>query len=222
VRPLQKNTIQYEKVRQNARQFKALTSISIEQFDLLLPRFEFKWLDFIERYNLDGTPRMRKYVPKNEEQLTTVADKLFFILYYKKNNSLKESLTVFFDLDVSMSNKWIHILTPILEKSLENDAPKRRIEEVEFKKDEKYIIDGSERPIQRDTYIQGKYYRGMLNPGKRAHLWAFLFSVLRILHHPTHTNLFTIHNLNKINTRLQIAICFKNQQFIFINFYFKR
>jgi hypothetical protein len=152
--------MQYEKVRQNPRQFKALTSISVEQFDILLSRFEFKWLDFIERYNLDGTPRMRKYVPKNEAQLKTVGDKLFFILYHKKNNPLQEAQAAFFDLDVSMSNKWIHILSPILEKSLAEDAPKRRIEEVEFKKDEKYIIDGSERPIQRDTYIQGEYYSG--------------------------------------------------------------
>ena len=62
----------------------------MEQFDILLPIFESKWENFIEKYNLDGTPRMRKYVPKNETQLSNVWDKLFFILFYKKTHSLQE------------------------------------------------------------------------------------------------------------------------------------
>ena len=78
--------MQYSKTRQNERQFKALTSLSVEQFDTLLPIFQFKWEDFIEKFNLDGTPRMRKDVPKNEEQLPTLADKLFFILFYQETN----------------------------------------------------------------------------------------------------------------------------------------
>ena len=35
---------------------------------------------FIEKYNRDGTPRLRKYVPKNNKQLPTVGDKLFFLV----------------------------------------------------------------------------------------------------------------------------------------------
>jgi hypothetical protein len=152
--------MQYIKARQNERQFKALTSLSLEQFDVLLSIFEFKWEEFIQKFNLDGSPRMRKYVPKNEKQLPTVADKLFFILFYQKTNSLQEVVASYFDLDVSMTNKWIHILSPILDKSLERYAPKSRMEDVELKKDETYITDGSERPIQRDTYQQEEYYSG--------------------------------------------------------------
>jgi len=89
MRPLQKNDMPYSKTRQNERQFKALTSLSLEQFDLLLPIFEYKWEDFIEKYNLDATPRMRKDVPKNENQLPTIADKLFFILFYRSGEPSK-------------------------------------------------------------------------------------------------------------------------------------
>lgn len=152
--------MQYIKSRQNERQFKALTSLSIEQFDELLPIFTFKWEDFIEKFNLDGTPRMRRYVPKNQKQLPTVADKLFFILFYEKTNSLQEVVASYFDLDVSMVNKWVHILSPILDKSIMKYAPKSRIEDVKFEKDKIYIADGSERPIQRDTYQQKEYYSG--------------------------------------------------------------
>lgn len=150
----------YEKARTNARQFKAVTSLSIEKFDILLSTFEAKWSDFIEKYNLDGTARMRKYVPKNEVQLPTVAEKLFFILYYKKNNSLQESLALQFDLETSMANKWIHILTPILTKTLQKYIPKTNLEDVDFQIDESYIIDGTEYPIQRDTYDQETFYSG--------------------------------------------------------------
>lgn len=150
----------YQKARNNARQFQSLTSLSIEKFDLLLPIFESQWEAFIEKFNLDGTPRLRKYVAKNEAQLPTVADKLFFLLFYKKTHSLQEVIAFQFDLEVSMANKWIHILTPILNKSLERFIPKAKIEHVDFKIDEVYIIDGTERPIQRDTYQQETFYSG--------------------------------------------------------------
>jgi hypothetical protein len=97
----------YEKARIKERQFVALTSLTIHQFDKLLPVFESKWESFIEKFNLDGTPRQRKYVPKNEAQLTTVSDKLFFILFYKKTHSLQEVVALQFDLDVSMANNGV-------------------------------------------------------------------------------------------------------------------
>ena len=61
---------------------------------------------FFEHYNLDGTPRLRAYSPRNQAQLPTVAHKLFFILYYQKSNALQEHLAASFDLDTGMSNKW--------------------------------------------------------------------------------------------------------------------
>lgn len=161
VRTLYKKTMtSYEKARNNPRQFKSLTSLSIEKFDILLPTFESKWETFIDKYNLDGTTRLRKYVPKNDKQLPTVGDKLFFLLFYKKTHCLQEVMALQFDLEVSMVNKWIHILTPILNKSLEKYIPKSKIEDVDFQVDEAYIIDGTERPIQRDTYDQEIFYSG--------------------------------------------------------------
>lgn len=150
----------YEKARIKERQFIALTSLTTNQFDTLLPIFESKWENFIEKFNLDGTPRLRKYVPKNEEQLTNIWDKLFFILFYKKTNSLQEVVALQFDLDVSMANKWIHILSPILDKALEKFSPPSDLQKVDFQLDQEYIIDGSECPIQRDSYYQEDDYSG--------------------------------------------------------------
>jgi hypothetical protein len=207
VRPLQKNDMQYTKARQNERQFKSLTSLSVEQFDTLLPIFESKWDDFIEKFNLDGTPRMRKYVPKNEKQLPTVADKLFFILFYQKTNSLQELVASYFDLDVSMVNKWIHILSPLLDKSLVKYAPKSRIEDVKFKKDETYITDGSERPIQRDTYQQEEYYSG--KKGTHTMKNALIISTLGLIVWLSVTHVGRVHDkkmVEKLNINTSIIL----------------
>jgi len=182
----------YEKARTNPRQFQSLTSLSIEKFDILLATFDSKWESFIEKYTLDGTPRLRKYVPQNEEQLPTSADKLFFLLFYKKNNSLQETLAFQFDLDVSMANKWIHILTPILNKSLAKYIPKANIEDADFQIDETYIVDGTERPIQRDTYKQETYYSGK----KKSHTLknAIIVSTLGIIMWLGETHVGKVHD----------------------------
>lgn len=59
----------------------------------------------------------------------------------------------------------IHILTPLLDKSLAKFAPSSKIEEVDFQPDTEYIIDGTECPIQRDSYNQEEHYSGK----KKAH-----------------------------------------------------
>jgi hypothetical protein len=150
----------YEKTRLNLPRFQSLTSLRVSEFDELLQYFEANWLDFIERYNLDGTPRLRAYSPRNESQLPTVAHKLFFILLSQKNNTLQEFLAASFDLDTGMANKWIHILSPILEKSLRAFKAPSKIQEADFENDTTYLIDGIERQIQRDTYQQEDYYSG--------------------------------------------------------------
>jgi hypothetical protein len=150
----------YEKSRLNSARFLSLTSLTVSEFDELLPYFEANWLDFIERYNLDGTPRLRAYSPRNESQLPSVADKLFFILLYQKNNLLQEFLAASFDIDTGMANKWIHVLSPILEKSLARYKAPSKIQEVDLEAGKTYLIDGVERAVQRDTYRQADFYSG--------------------------------------------------------------
>lgn len=152
----------YKKIRKNAKSFKALTSISVEEFDELLPLFSSAWQSFIEKYNLSGSIRLRKYVPKAEDQLATVAQKLFFILYLFKNNPLQEALAASFDLSQDMANKWIHILTPIFEKATKAYQIERKAVKIDHQlcRGDTYIADATERPIQRDSYDQAHFYSG--------------------------------------------------------------
>jgi len=150
----------YEKLRTTKRQFKDLTSLSVSDFDGLLPSFTKEWGDYITHFTLDGLPGLYPYEAKNPVQLPTPESKLFFILFYKKVYCIQPALATIFDLDIAMANKWIHILTPILEKSLSDYKVKGDLSEVDFSTVQEAIIDATERPIQGDTYHQGDTYSG--------------------------------------------------------------
>jgi hypothetical protein len=154
--------LNYKKISNNPKQFKALTSLSIEEFDELLSVFSAEWTYFIEKYNLDGSLRLRKYVPKAQAQLATPAEKLFFILYLFKNNPLQEALAASFDLSQDMANKWVHILTAIFEKATKSYKIERSAAKIDHQLSayDTYIADATERPIQRDSYEQQHFYSG--------------------------------------------------------------
>lgn len=136
--------------------------MSVGEFDLLLPRFEAEWENFIEKYTLSGKPRVRKYTPKNKEGLSTGAEKLFFILYALKNNPLQEALAASFSLEQEVAHQWFHLLETLLKKALKAFAPERNSLKVNEKIQEgqTYLLDATERPIPRDTYQQEEFYSG--------------------------------------------------------------
>lgn len=150
----------YQTIRKNPQQFRSLTSLSLEEFDTLLPVFEGVWLNFIHRYKLDGRPRTRRYSPRDTETLASVAEKLFFILVYQKNNPLQEFLAASFGLSQDMSNKWIHVVSPLLLKPMQNWRPSRRADDMPIDDTSVVIVDATERPVERDTYEQEEFYSG--------------------------------------------------------------
>ena len=150
----------YQRIRQNSKQFLSITSIQLEKFDELLPLFKHHWESYINNYALDGLPRVRPYVQSKNEFLPTIEEKLFFILAYQKNASLQEFFAAAFNTDQATCNKYVHLFSPILDYSLIEYAPKRNIEEVNFKESNTYLVDATERAVQRDTYIQKEYYSG--------------------------------------------------------------
>jgi DDE superfamily endonuclease len=150
----------YQKIRTNKKQFLSITSLTVEKFDELFPIFKINWEEFINNFALDGLPRVRVSVPSEKEFLPKIEEKLFFILAYQKNAALQEFFAASFDTDQANCNKYIHILSPILDKSLEDYKPKRKIEEVAFSELSTYVIDATERAVQRDTYHQEAFYSG--------------------------------------------------------------
>ncbi len=150
----------YLQLRNKPAQFRSITSLSVEDFDHLLPLFVGQWNYFITRYNLDGSPRYRSYHPRDPLTLATVEEKLFFILAYQKHASVQSFFAAAFDLSQDMANKWIHILSPLLNAALKSYRPARRAEDIDIVANAEYIIDATERPVERDSYEQHQYYSG--------------------------------------------------------------
>jgi hypothetical protein len=152
--------INYEFTRRNATQFVGVTGLPLADFDALLPRFESELENYLRFRTLAGKPRRRRYSPQKAD-LAQAEMKLFFILYYMKNNSLQHTLAATFETSQPQVNLWIKILTPLLEKALkgfvpstvESYAPPVELGEV-------VVLDATERPIPRDTYVQEETYSG--------------------------------------------------------------
>jgi hypothetical protein len=110
--------MKYTTIRNNPKQFLALTSLTTEEFDGLLPIFSSHWSSWIRHFTLSGKPRQRRYSPKSDKLKLSDEEMLFLILYYHKNNPLQEAIAASFDMTQDLANKLIHILMPLLNKSL--------------------------------------------------------------------------------------------------------
>lgn len=112
--------MKYIDYRTNAKSFRSLTGLSIEQFDELLIYFSDSHDDYLSKYEMNGNPRknLRRFVIYKNSPLPTVEDRLFFILVYLKNNPLQEYHAGCFNMDLHHCNVFIHGLDRILKLCL--------------------------------------------------------------------------------------------------------
>jgi len=100
--------------------------------------------------------------------MKSAEDKLLFILFYFKIYPLQEVQAYIFGMSQPMACKWIQSLTPCLDKALgyKVELPDRKVSNLEDILKEapglEFIIDGTERPIQRpkDPQSQKRNYSG--------------------------------------------------------------
>jgi len=161
--------MKYEKVRKNAPQLLSLTSLTVSEFEALLPSFKDHWDEYYSRYTLKGKLRERISYGRKTGKLPMIGDKLLFILSYLKNNPLQEYHGATFGMTQPQCNDWIHLLSDILFKTLKSlgELPDRnslRIEHV-LAGCKNILLDGTERPIQRPMYEdrQKSCYSGKKN-----------------------------------------------------------
>jgi hypothetical protein len=69
-----------------------------------------------------------------------------------KNNPLQETLAERFDMSQSMTNKWVHVLMPLLRKALSKHEPAEKAAAADFSAP--VIMDVTERRIQRPRHDQ--------------------------------------------------------------------
>ena len=150
--------INIEKALKNNRVLKSLTGLDIKKFKELVPYFESILNEENSKRVKNDKNRQRKAGGGSKPKLNSVEAKLFYILFYVKIYPTFDLAGFIFDVNRSQTNRWMHKLLPILEKTLDRKLvlPKRKIDNVEafmklFPEVKDLFIDATERRVQRSS-----------------------------------------------------------------------
>jgi Helix-turn-helix of DDE superfamily endonuclease len=117
-------------VQDRPTEFLDFTSLTLDEFQLLVPPFESAFQAHMREWRLDGQPRTaRQFSVYQNCPLPTPEDRLFFILTYLKTYTLQVVQGRLFGMKQSKANQWIHVLLPVLLAALRTlgDAPTRSL-----------------------------------------------------------------------------------------------
>src|SRR6516165_1642648 len=122
--------VQFTDVQDRPMEFLDLTSLTLNEFQQLVPPFEAAFQGHMAMWRLDGKPRTaRRFTVYNTCPLPTPEDRLLFMLAYVKTYSLQVVQGRLFGMGQSKANQWIHVLLPVLLTALHTlgDAPARSL-----------------------------------------------------------------------------------------------
>jgi len=123
--------LRYRDIPPHTTELLDLTSVTVDEFEALLPPFEAAFLRYMAAGTLIGQcRRSRKYTTYKNCPLPTPTDRLLFILVYLKQNTIQTLHGRVFGMRQSKTNHWIHVLLPVLRDTLRTvgDAPCRTVE----------------------------------------------------------------------------------------------
>jgi DDE superfamily endonuclease len=122
--------VQFADLRFRPTEFLDFTSLTLDEFQLLVPPFEAAFQAHMAAWRRDGQPRTaRQFAVYKNCPLPTPEDRLLFILAYVKTYSLQVVQGRLFGMGQSKANQWIHVLLPVLLTALRTlgDAPARSL-----------------------------------------------------------------------------------------------
>jgi hypothetical protein len=122
--------VRFSEVQSRPLEFLDLTSLTLEEFEQLVPPFEAAFQAHMAHWRLDGKPRTaRQFTVYKNCPLPTPEDRLFFLLTYLKTYSLQVVQGRLFGMGQSKANQWIHVLLPALQVTLRTlgDSPARSL-----------------------------------------------------------------------------------------------
>jgi Helix-turn-helix of DDE superfamily endonuclease len=123
-------SIRFTDVQARPTEFLDFTSLTLDEFQQLVPPFEAAYQAHLAAWRLDGKPRTaRRFTVYKNCPLPTPEDRLFFILTYLKTYSIQVVQGRLFGMGQSKANQWIHVLLPALRAALRalGDAPARSL-----------------------------------------------------------------------------------------------
>jgi Helix-turn-helix of DDE superfamily endonuclease len=120
--------VQCSDVQDRPTEFLDLTSLTLDEFQQLVPPFAAAFHAHMAMWRLDGPPRIaRQFAVSKNCPLPTPEDRLFFRLTYLKTYALQVVQGRLFGMGQSKANQWMHVLLPALLAALRTlgDAPAR-------------------------------------------------------------------------------------------------
>src|SRR5215831_13169277 len=122
--------LRFADVQSRPTEFLDFTSLTLEEFQQLVPPFEAAFQAHMAAWRFDGTPRTaRRFTVYKHCPLPTPEDRLFFLLTYLKTYALQVVHGRLFGMLQGKANQWIHVLLPVLLAALRTlgDAPARSL-----------------------------------------------------------------------------------------------
>ncbi len=148
--------ITYTALANKPRIFQNFTGLTPAAFASLLPAFRHAFATALQGRAIQrSAPRQRQPGAGRPATLASPEAKLLFILFYFKFYPTQELLGFLFGMSQPQANVWIHLLTPVLNRALgqQQHLPARKAtaltQVLEACPGLAFIIDGTERPIQR-------------------------------------------------------------------------
>jgi Helix-turn-helix of DDE superfamily endonuclease len=122
--------VRFADLQSRPTEFLDFTSLTLNEFQALIPPFETAFQAHMAGWRLDGKPRTaRQFTVYKNCPLPTPEDRLLFILAYLTTYALQVVQGRLFGMGQSKANQWIHVLLPALLAALRalGDAPARSL-----------------------------------------------------------------------------------------------
>jgi Helix-turn-helix of DDE superfamily endonuclease len=122
--------VRFTELQSRPMEFLDFTSVTLDEFQQLVPPFETAFQCYMAVWRMDGKPRTaRRFTVYQNCPLPTPEDRLLFILTYVKTYALQVVQGRLFGMVQSKANRWIHILLPALLAAFRalGDAPARSL-----------------------------------------------------------------------------------------------
>jgi hypothetical protein len=122
--------LRFADLQSRPTEFLDFTSLTLGEFQQLVPPFDTAFQARMAVWRMDGKPRTaRRFTVYKNCPLPTPEDRLFFILTYLKTYALQVVQGRLFGMVQGKANQWIHVLLPALLAALRTlgDAPARSL-----------------------------------------------------------------------------------------------
>ena len=122
--------LRFTELQSRPMEFLDFTSLTLDEFQQLVPPFEAAFHARMAVWRMDGKPwTARRFTVYKNCPLPTPEDRLLFILTYLKTYALQVVHGRLFGMVQGKANQWIHVLLPVLLAALRalGDAPARSL-----------------------------------------------------------------------------------------------